>query len=492
MDEKSQENKDSSFLLDSINQKTEGSIKWSVLIEIINRIIPPLILVVMARLLSPSEYGTVSTALIVVTLFQTIWDGGFGKALIQTQSSLENSANFIFFSSLLTSIVIYIVVCLFAPEIALFLNSPNSIGVIRILGWQIILTALIVVPQSLFIREFNYRKILGIKLPAAIIPGFISIPLALMGYGIWALVAGYFATSFVNLFFFWKNTSWRPKLKFAFTIPKEILSFAYWSSIETVLGWLIVWGDSLVVSKFLGVNDLGVYRVGISIVNMVFNISILPIIQISYPAFSSLQKQIELLKRNFFDILKIIAFISLPIGLILFFIFPDFVNVIFPDRWKNIDVVIRIFGLTLSLTWLVGLNSELLRAVGKPRVNAAILFITALIYLPVYYHFAHYGLFELSVSRFFLGIIGIIIQIVFVVIHFKFRPLYILENNKIIFLSAFFMFIPLVLFEYSKNQSIFFSLLNLIFSILIYLLSIYFFDRKFLEKIIRMIAKAFK
>ena len=194
----------------NITTKAVGSLKWSALTEIAARTAQPIIFVVLARLLAPTDFGVLATAMIVISFVQMFWDAGLSKALIQTKEVPENAAHVVFWTNLTLGIIIYTLLFAAAPYIAFFFKSPVTEPVLRVLGIQIIIASLASVQQALFVRDLDFRGLFWIKLLTVFIPALFSIPLALLGYGIWSLVTGTLAGQFFNLLLLWMRSPWRP------------------------------------------------------------------------------------------------------------------------------------------------------------------------------------------------------------------------------------------------------------------------------------------
>ena len=185
-----------------ITAKAVHSLKWSALMEIVSRTAQPIIFVILARLLTPADYGVMATAMIAISFSQMFWDAGLSKALIQTKAAPEDAAHVVFWTNVVLGLLIYILLYLAAPAIALFFKSPASGPVLRVLGIQIVIASLTSVQQALFVRDLDFRGLFWIKLLTAFIPGLFSIPLALKGFGIWALVTGSLVAQIINLYAF--------------------------------------------------------------------------------------------------------------------------------------------------------------------------------------------------------------------------------------------------------------------------------------------------
>ncbi|MCK4306986.1 lipopolysaccharide biosynthesis protein [candidate division WOR-3 bacterium] len=376
-----------------IKKKAIKSVKWTALMEIVSRSIQPIVVLILARLLAPAEFGVVGVAMIVIGLARIFQDFGLGKTLIQRETEIDKSANIIFWTNLTLSLFLYFILFITAPLLSQFFHEPKVIDVIRVLCLQIIFFSLISVHQSLFQRKFQFKQLFLIRLFSAIVPGCVSIPLALSGYGVWSLVWGTLAGTAVQVLLFWRNSPWRPKLSFDFQLARQLLGFSSWVVLEAFLGWLIVWGDSIVLGHFLGVKELGVYRVGVTFLTLVFGIFFSPILPVVYSIFSRLQSNLSELKQFFLKITQLIAAISLPIGLGLAISAKSIALVIFGRMWLGIEIVILILAISESVAWLVAHNHEAYRAIGRPDINVKLLILSVICFLPAYILAAPHGLF---------------------------------------------------------------------------------------------------
>lgn len=382
------------------------SVKWSALSEIVSRSIQPLCTLVLARLLTPADFGIVGIAMIVIGLAQIFQDFGLGKTLIQRETDIEKSANIVFWTNLFLSIFIYISIFIIAPLLSRFFHDEKVISVLRVLCLQIILVSLITVHQALFYRNFQFKQLFFIRLYTSIVPGVVSILMALSGYGVWSLVSGSLAGSIVQIVLYWKVSSWRPKVSYDLQLAKQLYRFGSWVTLEAFLTWLILWGDSIALGHFLGVRELGVYRTGVTFLMLIFGIFFSPIIPVAYSAFSRLQSNQEELRQAFLKITKLIASVSLPLGVGLVILAHPISTIVFGQKWEGIEIVIALIGLMHNIAWLVGINPEAYRAMGRPDINSKLLIAAVIYYIPVYVFSAPYGLFIFCIARLVIAIIS--------------------------------------------------------------------------------------
>lgn len=423
----------------AVTERAVQSIKWSALTEIVSRVASPIIFVIMARLLAPSDYGVVAIASIAISFSAMFWDAGLSKALIQIAEAAEAAAHVVFWTNVALGFFVYLLLFVSAPAIALFFNSPASGPVLRALGLQIIISPLTSVQQALFVRDFRFRDLFRIKLLTAFTPGLFSIPLAFFGYGAWALVAGTLASQLLNSLLLWKNSSWRPRLDYDLVIARKLFRFGSWVLLEGLGGWLIVWGDNLIVGRYMGVHDLGVYSTGWNLAAIIFGLVLNPFLPVLYPTFSRLQGDLPALRDTFHRVNRIIISIALPMGCGLLLVGPETALFLFGQKWQGLGFVLAVLGCLNTVAWLVGVNAEIYRAIGRPDVNTKFMFAQLSYYLPIYYFAAQHGLEVFTLSRLAAALISTPVHIYLCVRMLKVSPLYLWHQGKRIILSAIVM-----------------------------------------------------
>lgn len=464
--------------------------------EIVSRTALPIIFVILARILTPDDFGVVATAMIAISFAQIFWDAGLSKALIQSEEILEDAAQVVFWTNILLAILIYIALFIAAPAIALFFNSPASSSVLRVMGFQIIIASFSSVQQALFIRDLDFRGLFWIKLLSAFIPGLCSIPMALFGYGVWALVAGLLAGQILNCWLLWHRSTWQPKFTYNRKSAKKLFTFGFWVVGESLAVWFVLWGDNLIVGKFLGVHDLGIYRTGCMIVTIIFGFALGSFLPVLYPTLSRFQDNIPAMIKIFHNANRLVMALVLPMGVGIFLIGHEIAFVLFGHKWQGIEFVLSIIGLTSGISWIVGINTELYRSIGRPDVNTKLMFMAVLYYLPLYFIAAPFGLQVFVYARLIVSTLGILIHVYVCNKLFNFSPFYLWQEGKPILLSTMAMAIGVSALKWGimpliEIPHIFVSLAILISAgSFIYLGCLWFFDRNFVRAMRAIIKKA--
>ncbi|OGS06486.1 MAG: hypothetical protein A2270_07315 [Elusimicrobia bacterium RIFOXYA12_FULL_51_18] len=388
-----------------IKHRSIKAAKWSALSEISTRLIAPIVTLILARLLAPSDFGVVSVATIAIGLAQTFQEFGFGKALIQTNENVEVYANNAFWINVGMGVFLYTAILFTAPAISRFFDSPQSIAVLRTLCLQLIFTSFSSVQASFLQRSMNFKAIFVVRLTSSFLPGIVSVVMALQGMGVWALVFGSLVGAITQAILYWRLSTWRPCWRFDLIVLKRMVMFSRWVLLEGVFAWLITWGDSVVLGHYLGVEVLGIYRVGSTAIAIISTIVFTPIISIAFSFFSRLQSNLDELKNSYNKLTQLIVVIAIPIGIGLALLSKPIVIIFLDKKWVGTEIVISIMAIRLALGWLVGLNSTVYTALARPDLNVKLLLLVTIISIPSYIFGAHYGLLVFCLMRLLTAII---------------------------------------------------------------------------------------
>jgi len=385
--------------------------KWSALGEAASKAIGPIIFIVLARILLPDDFGVVAAATVIISFSQVIWDAGLAKALIQRQGQIDASATVVFWLNVVLGIVVAVLLVAVAPLIAGFFGDERITVVVRVLAFQIPLSAVASVHTALLQKELQFKKLFYIRLLTTVLPGAASIPMAVSGLGYWALIAGVLVGQVTQTTVLWLTNAWRPTFSFDRLLARELLLFGRWVMLSAVIGWFYAWMDAIVVGHYLGSHDMGIYRTGNTLVTMVFGLAFAPMLPVLYSLFSRAQDDVPKLRNALMFVARAIAMVSLPVAVLLFSLQHQIASLIFGPEWTGIAFVIGVLALTHGMTWIVGANGEVYRAVGLPQAETWAMSVTMLPYLIGYLIAIRYGLASFAVARLALAVVGTAIQI---------------------------------------------------------------------------------
>jgi len=243
----------------TIREKTISGLSWSLIENISNKGINFIIGIILARLLSPNEFGLVGMITIFIAISQTFITSGLGLALIRKNDCTQKDYSTVFYFNTSLSILFYVLLFLTSRPIAAFFKEPQLTDLLKVLSLSLIFNALSMVQQTILTKEINFQKLTTISIIASVVSGAISIILAYKGFGVWSLVWKTVIYSFVTFIMLWILESWKPVLMFSFNSFREMFRFGYKLLLSTLIYTVYLNIYQLVIGKFFSAMNLGYY-----------------------------------------------------------------------------------------------------------------------------------------------------------------------------------------------------------------------------------------
>jgi O-antigen/teichoic acid export membrane protein len=392
-------------MYDKVASKATRTLKWATLGQLLTKGVQPLILLILARILIPEEYGILELAILVVALAQILQEFGLNRALIQTPADVKAAASIVFWLNLSLSGIAYSLLFVLAPTVSNLFGQPAASPILRIAGLQLLILAFGTVQVALAQRDLEFhRQFLG-QLAGAVTMALTSLGLAMMGLRLWAFIIGSLAGSFTQVTTFWIVSPWRPTVRFDRQLTRKLLTFGGLVAVEVFQGWFLNFGDNFILGYFLGIEKLGLYALAFNISVFSLGLIINPITSVSYASFSLLGSEIEGVRRAFLNILELIALIVLPFVIGLVMIADPVATFVLGEQWTGIARLIQILAISPGLSYIVVVNAELYKALGKPEIMPRVLTVAILISFPLYIIGVQFGLLGFTIARFSIGAI---------------------------------------------------------------------------------------
>ncbi len=367
--------------------------KWSMAAEIASKAIQPLIFILLARLVTPEDFGVMTAALMVIAFSQILWEAGMGKALIQRQTDVDAAANVAFWINIVLGGSMATILYLMASPVAhIFFQDSRVTLVLQVMTLQILFGSISAVHTALLQKEMGFKRLFWVRFATVTLPGLTAIPLALRGMGYWALVAGILLGQAVQVVMLWWSSPWRPSFSFDIPVFKEMVKFGSWVGLSGLLAWFYIWADSFIVGMYLGSHDLGLFRTGNQFVAMIFAFVFGPTIPVLYSHFVKMEGDKDRLGSAMERVIKVLIIISIPIAFTLFSLSEPIGECLFGEKWQGIGLVIRVMALMHGFSWIVGINGEAYRSIGKPFLEAGVMASSLIVYIPGYLISIKYGL----------------------------------------------------------------------------------------------------
>jgi len=473
--------------LSDLRKHTLSSIKWVVLANLLPKVITPVISVYLATILIPKDYGVVAISGTLIGFINLIQGFGIIDFIGKEKEIDKDKLNTSFWINLTLGFALFLFLYISSSFIASIYNESLLKEVIQISGIILIIDAFGIVQFAQLRREMQFKKLFWRSLVPVLASILVTLPLALAGYGVWALVAGQIARSILNTALFWFLSSWRPNFLFSKEIFRKIITFGAWNNFEKFQEYFANNSLSLLIlGYYASISTLGVYSVAIHILGTIFLVLRAPLQNMTLPLLSKVQNSEEMLLITFKKIISRMMFINLPITAGIFLLSEIGVAIVFPDRWIHLGMVMSVIILGQGILLNFGAQRELLKVMNKPQIYPKTLTINLVISSIIYIITAKYGdLFWYCIAKTLNDLLFAIIQIY--IIHkylgVSFKELLNIAKIPLIstFIMSFFILSMINLMEV-KNEII--PFLSIIFAgIITYSFSYYMFDRKEYRKI---------
>lgn len=352
----------------NLGSKLFKGFAWSALDRIFIQGIQFVLGIVLARILSPKEYGTIGILLVFITVSQVFIDSGFTKALIQKKKREEIDVSTVFCFNLVISLICYIILYFFSPIISNFYEIESLTKLLRVLALTLIFNAFFTVPITILTIDLNFKKITKINLIATILAGLIAILMALSDYGVWSLVYQFLIKSVLTATIIWAFVDWKPKFLFSITSFKEMFKFGSNLLISSLLNTIVNNFSSLFIAKVLSTKDLGYYTRGTQFADFIFNLINSVIERVLLPGLATIQDNKNILIDKTRKILKGTTLLIIPIFIFLSVVAEPLIKVLLTDKWSNAIPILQIFCIARMITIISGINVNVLYVLGKTNL----------------------------------------------------------------------------------------------------------------------------
>lgn len=354
---------------DNLKQKMLDALTWTTVDRFGQQAVQFVIGLILARLLTPNDYGILGMVMVFVTLSTVLVDGGFGQALIRKTDANESDFNTVFYFNIGISILLYIFLYFMAPYIAIFFNEPPLVSISRVIFIAILLNSLYLIPVAKMVRNLDFKNGAKINLFSVTCSGITGVTLAFNGFGVWALVAQQVLFHFfrmISLHFF---VRWKPKLQFSFKVIREFWSFSINLMGTSILNVIFSYIYVLILGKYYQKSDVGLYTQANKL-NETTNTSFMMILVGStYSLLVKIQNEDERFRRIYREIVKKTSIITFPIMLVLIVVAHPLIFVLLTEKWILAVPYFQMLCLATLFGPLYTLNINALNARGKSKVT---------------------------------------------------------------------------------------------------------------------------
>lgn len=353
---------------ESIKSKTLSSLIWKFAERSGAQIIQFIVSVILARLLTPSDYGLIGLITVFISIALVFAQSGLGQALVQRKNIDNVEFSTVFYFSMAFSILLYTILFLCAPLIAEFYKSYKLINVIRVLGITVIIGAINSVQQAYIQKTMQFKRFFYSTLSGTLVSAIIGIAMAYSGYGIWSLVLQQVTNQFVNTVVLWFTVKWRPIFTFSIKKAKRLFTYGWKLLCSSLLDTIYNNIYSLIIGKFYTSSDLGYYNRGKQFPMLVIQNVNSAIDSVLFPVLSGAQDDKNRLKAMVRRSIVTSTFIIFPCMAGLAAIAKPLTILLLTEKWLPAVPFIQFCCFTYAFWPIHTANLQAIKAVGRSDI----------------------------------------------------------------------------------------------------------------------------
>lgn len=351
---------------------------WSYVMQGGQYAITTAITFVLAAILGPSIFGLVAMASVYLMFIQMALRQGMLPAIVQRKTLERSHLDSAFWLVVGSGVVLTGLSLLLSAWWAELNRTPELEIVINVMSVIIPLQALVVVQEAILSRHMDFKSLALRSNAAALVGGVIGLAMAILGFGVWALVAQHIIKSFVDVIAIWSLSDWRPRATFSWSSTKEILGFSSSTAAAGFGSFLSTRSDALLIGLFFGPTAVGLYRLAARLVEIVTYVTTSPFQAVALPELSRVQADPQLFAERATRIVKLAALIAFPALGILAGSSRVLIGVLGPE-WEGTAAPLSVLCLVGGIVSVTLFSGPILLAAGRPRVLAAVTWVSGLV-----------------------------------------------------------------------------------------------------------------
>lgn len=341
-------------------------LSWSLADKLINQLGSLAVIIYLARLIGPESFGFIGMLMIFILLAESVVSGGFMQALVQRSNDLtETDSSTIFYVNMLWGIGMYVVLYVSAPFIAEFYRQPVLEEISRILFLVVIINSLSIVARAKLTISIDFKSQTIVSTIATLFSSIITIWIAYLGYGYWALVWLILLKATLNTIGLWFFCRWLPKLIFSKDSLKSLLKFG---SYLMIAGFVTTFVNNLyiaLVGRYFNPISVGYFTQATNLTNALSGVISSTLQGVTYPIMTSVKEDKERLVSIYKQLISITMLVSLPVLVGFAAIADSFVKLFLGDEWLPAIPLIIALSLARTITPISAINMNILNAIGR-------------------------------------------------------------------------------------------------------------------------------
>lgn len=351
----------------SLKQKAAAGMVWTALQKYSTMFIRFISGIILARLLTPFDYGCIGMLAIFMSLAEAFVDGGFGSALIQKKRPTQEDYCTIFWFNNSMALLLYAVLYASAPAIARFYNIPILCDVLRVQGVILFIHAFNVIQRNQLKKKLNFKVLSIITITTSVVALSVTIFMAYNGFGVWALVAQNIITAAIPAIVFWFYIKWRPILTFSWQSFRELFNFGFYMFLTHLVNQFGNQIQGLLIGRFYNASIMGYYSKAHSTEKLASTSISQIMTQVTYPLYAEVQDDKAQLANMIKRLTMTLSYITFPLMFVLLLCAKPIFVLLYSERWLNSVPYFQVLCISGLAFCLQSVNYQSIAAIGKSR-----------------------------------------------------------------------------------------------------------------------------
>lgn len=368
--------------MSSLKSKTITGVLWSAVDNFAAQAITFLVGIILARLLTPAEFGLIGMLAIFISVSETFINSGFTNALIRKNDATETDYSTVFYFNLAAGITLFLILLFSAPLIGRFFNEPQLVPIVRVLAIGLIISSLTIIQRTTLTKRIDFKLQAKISLISGILSGVIAIAMAYKGFGVWSLVVKTLSAQAITSLLLWLWNRWRPTLVFSRKSFKELFSFGSKLLASGLIDTLYQNMYYVIIGKFFSPADLGFFTRAKGFVDLPSTNLDAVMTRVTYPVLSQMQDDKVKLKAGYKRMIKSIMFISSVLLIGMAAIAEPMIITLIGEPWRKAILYLQIISFIGMLYPLHALNLNMLQVLGRSDLFLRLEIIKKIISIP--------------------------------------------------------------------------------------------------------------
>lgn len=395
---------------ESLKQKTVKGVFWSSVERFSVQGIQFLVMIIMARLLTPKDYGLVGMVAIFIAVAQSLVDSGFSQALIRKQNRTETDNSTVFYFNIVVGVLLYFILFAIAPWVADFYDSPELTALMRVVCLSVVFNSFVVVQRALLTVNIDFKTQAKASLTAAIVSGVIGIGMAYSGFSYWSIVAQQLVNLGLNTLLLWLFARWRPRWIYSWDSFRELFTFGSKLMASGLLDVVYRNMYLLVIGKVFTASSLGYYTRANQFAEFPSS-NLTSIMQrVTYPVLCQIQDDDERLALIYRRFLRVSAFLIFPLLVGLSAVAEPFILLLLKEQWLFASTLLQIICFGMMWYPIHAINLNLLQVKGRSDLFLKLEIVKKIMAVVILCITVPMGLIAMCVGQIFSSIICLIIN----------------------------------------------------------------------------------